>query len=56
MEDRLVQLEDLSQQVSDHFEEMNEETQNRLRALLNMAHGWVSSYERTFGKLNNADE
>jgi chromosome segregation ATPase len=56
MEDRLVQLEDLTQQVSDHFEEMNEETQNRLRALLNMAHGWVSSYERTFGKLNNADE
>ena len=55
LEERLVQLEDLSQQVSDHFEELNEETQKRLRSLLNIAHSWVSSYERTFGKTSDSD-
>ena len=50
LEQRLIQLEDLSQQVSDHFDELNDDTQKRLHALLDMAHTWVSSYERTFGK------
>jgi chromosome segregation ATPase len=55
LELRLVQLEDVSQQVSDHFDELNEETQKRLRSLLDVAHSWVSSYERTFGKLTEED-
>lgn len=55
LEERLVQLEDLSQQVSDHFDEVNEETQKRLRSLLNVAHTWVSSYERTFGKPTDSE-
>lgn len=50
LEQRLVQLEDQAQQVSDHFEELNEETRKRLRGLLDTAHAWVSSYERTFGR------
>jgi chromosome segregation ATPase len=50
LEQRLIQLEDLSQQVSDHFDELNDDTQKRLHTLLDLAHTWVSSYERTFGK------
>jgi chromosome segregation ATPase len=50
LEQRLVQLEDQTQQVSDHFEELNEETRKRLRGLLDTAHAWVSSYERSFGR------
>ncbi len=55
LDDRLVQLEDLSQQLHDHMDETNEETQKRLRNLLNMAHTWVSSYERAFGKPTDTD-
>jgi len=50
LDQRMLQLEDLTQQVSDHFDEMNEETQKRLRSLLDTAHSWLSSYERIFGK------
>ncbi len=50
LDQRLLQLEDMTQQVSDHFEEMNEETQKRLRSLLDTAHTWLTSYERLFGK------
>lgn len=50
LDHRLLELEDLTQQVSDHFDEMNEETQKRLRSLLDTAHTWLSSYERVFGK------
>jgi chromosome segregation ATPase len=50
LQERLIQLEDLSQQVSDHFDELNDDTQKRLHTLLDLAHTWVSSYERTFGK------
>lgn len=50
LEGRLVQLEDQSQQVSDHFEELNEDIQKRLRSLLDLAHNWVTAYERSFGK------
>lgn len=50
LEQRLVQVEDITQQASDHFDELNEETRKRLRSLLDIAHTWVSNYERTFGK------
>ncbi len=52
---RLVQLEDLSQQLNDQFNEFSEETQKRLRSLLDLSHTWVSSYERLFGKPTDMD-
>jgi DNA-binding transcriptional MerR regulator len=55
LDQRMLQLEDLTQQVSDHFDEMNEETQKRLRSLLDTAHSWLSSYERIFGKPSEQD-
>lgn len=55
LDQRLLQLEDMTQQVSDHFEEMNEDTQKRLRSLLDMARTWLSSYERLFGKPTETD-
>jgi chromosome segregation ATPase len=55
LDQRLLQLEDMTQQVSDHFEEMNEDTQKRLRSLLDLAHTWLSSYERLFGKPTETD-
>lgn len=55
LDQRLVQMEDLSQQMSDQFNEFSDETQKRLRAMLDLTHNWVSSYERLFGKLNDTD-
>ncbi len=52
---RLVQLEDISQQLNDQFSEFSEETQKRLRSLLDLSHTWVSSYERLFGKPTDTD-
>lgn len=52
---RLVQLEDLSQQLNDQFSEFSEETQKRLRSLLDLSHTWVSSYERLFGQPTDSD-
>lgn len=47
---RIVQLEDLTQELNDHLVNSQNETEKRLQNLLSMAHAWLSSYERIAGK------
>lgn len=49
--DRVVQIEEMIQELKDLIQEMNEQTENRLQSLLASVHEWVSNYERTVGRM-----
>jgi chromosome segregation ATPase len=55
IEKRVVQLEDMMQEMNDHFLSMQNETEKRLQNLLSLAHDWLSSYERLLGKDTDLD-
>jgi chromosome segregation ATPase len=45
-QDRLEKLEDLSQDLNDLLTQVNEETQKRLQALVNMSHSWAEDFNQ----------
>lgn len=49
--ERLVLLEDISQEMQDSMQQMSVETQKRLQALLSLAHDWMETYEKSFGRM-----
>jgi len=48
--ERIVLLEDLSQEMQDLLHQMREDNQRRLQSLLAMAHDWAEQYDRVFGR------
>ena len=48
--ERVVVLEDMTQEVQDIVQQVKEESQKRLQNLLAMAHEWVEQYDRVFGR------
>jgi hypothetical protein len=44
--DRLVQLEDLSQDINDLVSQVNEDTQKRIQSLVNLTHTWAEDFSR----------
>lgn len=51
--DRLVALEEMSHEVQDMLEQINDETEKRLQALLTLTHEWMNTYESVFAKSKN---
>jgi chromosome segregation ATPase len=47
--ERITHIEDLLQEEQDLLEQMKEQSEKRLHALLAMAHEWVSTHERSLG-------
>lgn len=48
--ERMVNLEDISQDLQDLLQQVNEETEKRLQGILALAHEWMSAYERVLGR------
>ena len=48
--DRIVLLEDLTQEIQDLVHQIKEENQKRLQSLLALSHDWVEQYDRVFGR------
>jgi hypothetical protein len=48
--ERLVVMEDMTQEMQDLIHQIREENQKRLQGLLAMAHEWVEQYDRVFGR------
>jgi chromosome segregation ATPase len=48
--ERIVLLEDITQEMQDVVHQMREEVQKRLQSMLAMAHEWVEQYDRVFGR------
>ncbi len=48
--ERVVLLEELTQDMQDLLNQVNEETEKRLQALLALAHDWMSTYESALGR------
>jgi hypothetical protein len=48
--ERIVILEDLTQEMQDVVHQMREEVQKRLQSMLALAHEWVEQYDRVFGR------
>jgi hypothetical protein len=48
--ERMVVLEDLTQEMQDMIHQIREENQKRLQNLLALAHEWVEQYDRVFGR------
>jgi hypothetical protein len=49
--ERVTRLEDGLQEIQDLLEQINEGTEKRLQSLLAVAHEWVSTYERSLGRV-----
>jgi chromosome segregation ATPase len=49
--ERFVGTEDAVQELQEAIQQINEETQKRLQALVNLAHDYVSTYEKVFGRM-----
>ena len=52
--DRLVLVEDATQEIKDMIRQTNEEIQNRLQGLLALSHQWMDDYDRLFSKTRQA--
>ena len=50
LNERLVLLEDLTQEMNDLQHQITDETQKRLQSLLSTARDWVEQYEKSFGQ------
>lgn len=50
VQERMVFLEDLTQEMQDMVQQINSETEKRLQALLSLAHDWMETYEKAFGR------
>lgn len=50
LQERMVYLEDLTQELQDLMQQSNGETQKRLQSLLALTHEWMDAYEKSFGR------
>lgn len=48
--ERLVLMEDLTQELRDQLHLVIEDTEKRLQGLVTVAHQWIDEYERVFGR------
>jgi chromosome segregation ATPase len=48
--ERVVSLEDTTQEIRDTLHQFDEETQRQMQALLSVLHQWLEGYDRTFGR------
>jgi chromosome segregation ATPase len=48
--EKVTHIEDTIQEVQDLIQQMNEQTEKQLQALLAMTHEWVTSFERSIGR------
>jgi hypothetical protein len=48
--ERMVYLEDITQEMQDMVQQINGETEKRLQALLALAHDFMETYEKAFGR------
>lgn len=53
LDKRLVAQEDLTQRMGDQLANLHNEEEKRLQQLVNLAHEWLTNYERLLGKDNN---
>jgi chromosome segregation ATPase len=51
LDERLVALEDITQEVQDLLNQITEETQKRLQALLTLSRGWVEETQQSNGRV-----
>lgn len=51
LNEKVTQLEDTIQEIQDLMAQMNEQTEKQLQSLLAMAHEWVTTYERSVGRM-----
>lgn len=49
--DRVTQIEDLVQELQDVLQQVNEQTDKRLGSLLALVNEWVTTFERTVGRM-----
>ncbi|HEY3344337.1 MAG TPA: hypothetical protein VGJ97_05390 [Anaerolineaceae bacterium] len=49
--ERFIVIEDAAQELQEAIQQITEETQKRLQALVNLAHDYVSTYEKVFGRV-----
>jgi len=49
--DRVIMLGDTAQEIQDILGQMNEQSEKQLQTLLSLVHEWVSTYERTIGRV-----
>ncbi len=49
--EKLGHMEDSVQEIQDLIQQINEQEEKRLQSLLAMTHEWVSTYERTLGRV-----
>ena len=49
--ERVIRLEDTLQEIQDLIQQMNEQSEKQLQSLLALAHEWVTSYERSVGRV-----
>lgn len=49
MDDRLENLEDLTQEMNDLLSQLTEDTQARLQGLMAIVNDWLEQYQRSFG-------
>jgi len=50
MNERVVFFDDVIQEIQDTLHQVNEETERRIQAFVALAHDWMNSYERAFGR------
>jgi chromosome segregation ATPase len=48
--EKVTHIEDTIQEIQDLIQQMNEQTEKQLQALLAMTHEWVTSFERSIGR------
>lgn len=51
LNDKVVILEDTLQEIQDLIQQMNEQAEKQLQSLLSLAHEWVTTYERSVGRV-----
>jgi DNA repair exonuclease SbcCD ATPase subunit len=49
--ERVTQIEDMIQELQDILEQVNEQTEKRLGSLLAVVNDWVTTFERTVGRM-----
>lgn len=51
LSEKMGHMEDTVQEIQDLIQQINEQEEKRLQSLLAMTHEWVSTYERTLGRV-----
>lgn len=51
LHERMLYLEDMSQELQDMVRQITAENEKRLQSLLALAHEWMETYEKTFGRV-----